>query len=325
MKKEISTKIEHEGSWISWVGSVSMCLKALGVNCDLVEVAGYSGYGFALAVNEGLCASGPTFLDWNKLASGVCGLGRSTLSYVSMDCYAEGNINENTTSHARYAFELVKQEIEADRPCVVWGLGIPEFGVVKGIEDDYYLCVQGAGIPEKVKWDEINAPGGPYVLAFPTIRTNNGDWNLEKESIRNGVIMMTRLDYADNMRCGLNAYDYWCSQLEKNNAVTWSNSYNAQCWSEARNWSAEFVERISKQYPKVEPLKQASDHLKFVAEQMNQISKIFPFTMKFEQEMITDQEVITKAISCLKVAKKNEEKSILYLKSALVDTDFKKL
>jgi hypothetical protein len=294
----------------------------LGIECDKVDVAGYSGYAFALAVNEGLCASGPTFLDWHKLASGICGLGRSTLSYVSMDCYSEGNINKQTTSHARYAFKLVKQEIKANRPCVVWGLGLPEFGVVRGIEDENYICVEGGGVPEKIKWDEINAPGGPYVLAFPTIRSNNSDWNMEKESIRNAVIMMTRLDYAENMRCALNAYDYWCSQLKEYNAVKWANCYNTQCWAEARTFAAEFVNRICENYPKVESLTQAQDHLSKVARQLKVVAEMFPFTMKFEPEKITNLEVISKAVSCLKIAKENEVKAIEYLKNSLIDPDF---
>ncbi|MCK5115121.1 MAG: hypothetical protein KAR44_00875 [Candidatus Aegiribacteria sp.] len=321
MKKEAAMKIEWECGWLTWVSSVTMCLNALGIECDKAEVAGYSGYAFALAVNEGLCASGPTFLDWNKLASRVCTLGRSTLTFFSMDCYSNENRNENTKSHARTVFDLASDEIDAGRPCVVWGLGLPEFGVVRGIEGEEYVCVQGGATPERVRWDEIDAPGGPYILAFPTKRSGNTDWNMERESVRSAVMMMNRLNYAPNMQCGLSAYDFWCTQLAEEKAVMWTNSYNAQCWSEARQFAADFIGRLAKNNSEIEHLREAHDYFLAVAENMKGISEMFPFTLKFEKDLITDSETITRAIGFLESAKKNEIGAIESLKQALSEWD----
>lgn len=317
MKREVPMKIEWESGWLTWVSSVTMCLNALGIECDKADVAGYSGYAFALAVNEGLCASGPTFLDWNKLASGVCALGRSAMTFFSMDCYSDGNRNELTKSHARTVLNLVSDEIDAGRPCVVWGLGLPEFGVARGIEGEEYLCVQGGATPERVRWDEIDAPGGPYIISFPTQRSENSDWNMERESVRCAVMMMNRLNYASNMHCSLSAYDFWCRQLAEENAVLWTNSYNAQCWSEARHFAAEFIGRLAKNNSEVKPLKEAHSHFLMVAEQMQRISEMFPFTMKFEKDKIVDSETITRAIGYLETAKLYEIQAVDSLKKAL--------
>ena len=318
MNKHIPMEIEWESGWLTWVSSTTMCLRALGIKCDKADVAGYSGYAFALAVNDGLCASGPTFLDWNKLASGVCTLGRSSMTFISMDCYSEGNRNENTKSHAKTVFDLASGEIDAGRPCVVWGLGVPEFGVVRGIEGQEYLCVQGGATPERIRWDEIDAPGGPYLLSFPTQRSKNADWNMERESIRYAVMMMNRLNYASNMQCGLSAYDFWCTQLAEEKAVIWSNSYNAQCWSEARHFAAEFIGKLAKNNSEIQPLKEAHSCFLAVAEQMNEISEMFPFTMKFEKEKIIDAGTIRKAVGCLERAKASEIQAVDSLKEALL-------
>jgi len=318
MKKEIPMKIEWEPGWLTWVNSTTLCLNAIGIECDKADVAGYSGYAFALAVNEGLCASGPTFLDWNKLASGICALGRSTMSFISMDCYSEGNRNENTKSHARRVFDLASDEIDAGRPCVVWGLGIPEFGVVWGIDGDEYLCVMGGGIPERIRWDEIDAPGGPYILAFPTPRSGNTDWNMERESVRCAVMMMNRLSYSSKMQCGFSAYDFWGTQLAEKQAVMWTNSYNAQCWSEARLFAAEFIGRLAGNNPEIKPLEEAHRYFLEVSEQMRGISEMFPFTMKFEKDVITDSETISKAVGYLETAKVNEIQAVDSLKEALL-------
>ena len=168
-----------------------------------------------------------------------------------------------------------------------------------------------------IRWDEINAPGGPCILSFPTERSKNADWNMERESVRNAVMMMNRLNYAPNMQCGLNAYDFWCAQLAEENAVKWTNSYNAQCWAEARHFAAEFIGKLAENNPEIKPLIEAHGHFLAVAEQMEGISEMFPFTMEFEKDKIIDSETITKAIGYLETAKVNEIQAIDSLKEAL--------
>ena len=108
------------------------------------------------------CPSGPTSLEWAELSSGVLDLGRSAVAYVTGDCYADDLKNERTRAHARTVFEMVRREVEAGRPAVVWGLGIPEFGVVRGVEGEEYLTLPYGPVPDRVRWDEIDAPGGPF-------------------------------------------------------------------------------------------------------------------------------------------------------------------
>ncbi|MHC4469351.1 MAG: hypothetical protein ACYS99_00170, partial [Planctomycetota bacterium] len=203
-KSEVTMEIPTCPAWLSWVGATTSCLNALGVDCDTTDVAGRSGYAFALSINEGLCPSGPTCLDWNALATGVENLGRSTLTFASGDCFTEGHRSDRTLAHAREVFELVRREVGAGRPCVVWGLGLPEFGVVRGVEGEEYLCIASCPTPERVRWDEIDAPGGPYVLAFPTPNVCHGD--PDRDAIRGGVMMMTRPDHGPRWTCGLRAY-----------------------------------------------------------------------------------------------------------------------
>ena len=80
---KIPNEIEWTPSWLTWVGATTSCLKALDVDCDLTEVAGLSGYAFHLCIGRGLCPSGPTVLDWNRLATGIMFAGRSTVVFSS--------------------------------------------------------------------------------------------------------------------------------------------------------------------------------------------------------------------------------------------------
>ena len=133
----VPMEIPWQGTWLTWVGATTMCLNALGEDCDPIDVSGFSGYAFALSINEGLCPSGPTMLEWASLGTGVLtSLGRTVKTFFSGDCFVGEFRNDRTRAHARLAFEMATREIEAGRPCVVWGLGVPEFGVVRGIEGD---------------------------------------------------------------------------------------------------------------------------------------------------------------------------------------------
>ncbi|MBT3234041.1 MAG: hypothetical protein HN356_14660 [Calditrichaeota bacterium] len=317
MKYEVPMKIEFRPAWLSWVGSTTMCLNALDVECDMADVAGYSSYAFALAIHEGLCPSGPTLLEWSTLASGIAALGRSTTCFISYDCFTQDSNNKRTRAHAIEVFELVTREIEAGRPCIVWGLGPPEFGVVRGVTEDDYLCVPGGPTPKRLRWDAIDAPGGPSVLAFPTARENPENWDIDREAIRSAVMMMTRPDYRQNTKCGLKAYDYWCSELQDEKAISWSNSYNAQCWAEARMLGSDFLKKVADRHKENVDIGKAHESLRDVAVELGAVAEMFPFTMRFEGDPITDKDVIETAVEHLQAAKAAEEKAIESMNKAL--------
>lgn len=92
---------------------------------------------------------------------------------------------------------------------------------------------------------------------------------------------------------------------------------NAQCWSEARHFAAEFIGKLAKNNPGIKPLKEAHGFFLKIAEQMKGFSEIFPFTMKFEKDKIVDSETITRAIGYLETVRLNEIQAIDSLKKTL--------
>ena len=63
---KVPMEIEYRPAWLTWVASTTGCLRALGIDCDHADVAGYSGYAFLTNVAEGLHPSGPTAFDWGR-------------------------------------------------------------------------------------------------------------------------------------------------------------------------------------------------------------------------------------------------------------------
>ncbi len=86
--------VEYQPAWLTWVGSTATCLRALNIDCDAVDVAGFSGYAFHIAVHEEVCPSGPTVIDWGRLSRGVHALGRATIEFRSPCCEISGNAHE---------------------------------------------------------------------------------------------------------------------------------------------------------------------------------------------------------------------------------------
>jgi hypothetical protein len=310
----VPMEIEYRPAWLSWVGSTTMCLNALGIECDMVDVAGYSGYAFAIAISPGLCPSGPTDPDWAALAAGPLSLGRSAMSFVCWDCHTDGSRCGRTREHCREVFQMVAREIESGRPCVLWGAGTAEFGVVRGIDGADYLLVKGGPIPERVGWDDLDAPGGPYALAFPTPVQVHEQRDLEGLIRAVNVMQTGRED--PGARRGPDAYAAWAEHLRAGRAAVLGNSYNAQCWAEARRCAHAFLDRlVNKTEARYPILIEARDAFHTVADRLRQVAELFPFTSA--EGVVEDGAVIDEAADLLAAAGAAEQQALDALRTML--------
>ncbi|MFG0253285.1 MAG: hypothetical protein ACF8NJ_10480 [Phycisphaerales bacterium JB038] len=310
---EISALIHYQPAWLSWVGATTMCLQALEVDCDAADVAGYSGYAFALAINDPLCPSGPSSVDWTSLDIGPLQLGRSTLNFLTGDCHTAKTRCQRTSAHCRHAFEIVRREVGANRPCVIWGAGLPEFGVVRGVEGEDYLCVEGGPTPARVRFDELNAPGGPYILAFPTeVKVDRGR---DLAALVRAVDRLSKRDEGPGQKRGLSAYDAWAETLQAKRALRLGNSYNAQCWAEARGYAERFLGRLAQRYPTAVRIALARDAFAEVAALLRAVADLFPFTT--EEGLVEDRQVLEPACEHLRQAREAEARGLARLEEAL--------
>jgi hypothetical protein len=286
----LAAAVTYQRAWLTWVASTTTCLRALGVDCDVVDVAGTTGYAFVMAVHDELCPSGPTMFDWGMLDHGVNVLGRSTLVFGCSDCYTGDRRNDRTRAHCREAYDLVARETAAGRPCVLWGVYVPEFGVAVGVEDDAFHVKtfrEVTGEPQPpVPYDTLDAPGGPYVMAFPTAtdlscNTLHG----ERFAIGHAVQLLEARSPFKQYGFGLRAYERWIAALEVNRADMFGNAYNAQCWAEAKRSAHAFLPRVAARHPDAAPaLERATAHYAVVAEAMNRVATLFPFPPRGEIE-----------------------------------------
>ena len=311
----VPMEVTHWPTWLTWVGSTTGCLNALGIDCDTVDVAGHSGYAFIMNAHKELHPSGPTAFDWGRLLPGVRGLGRSTLVFSGAHCACE--LEEAKEDHKkrvreelRTVYDLVSREIEAGRPCVIWGTYAPEFGIAVGVEDDKYLVAgekSDAAEPQPpIPFDGLVSPGGTYVLAFPSpVRVVRVD--ADRNAVSHALDMLNYRSSNRDFGTG-QAYDTWIAALEAEKAEVFGNSFNTQCWAEAKRFARDFVQRLAKRNrPVAAPLNDAAAAYARVAEAMEKVARLFP--IDDPEEHVKDRAIRTEAMNALRVAKGAEARA----------------
>ena len=316
----VPMQVEYKPAWLSWVGSTTGCLNALGVDCDLADVAGYSGLAFFINVHEEVCPSGPTALDWQTLLRGVSCLGRSTLVFAATESPADGG-REGALDRRRAAYDLVSREIEAGRPCVLWGTYVPEFGIAVGVENGSY-CVESfkAHMNEPqpaIPLDELAAPGGPYVLAFPTTAEVPQE-AADRYAVCHAVEVLEHRTACGPYATGVAGYETWVSALEQGRAEPMGNSYNAQCWAEAKRFARDFLSRlVERNEHAAEPLRQAVAEYARAADAMGKLAQLFPFPG--ENREVDDPAKRAEGIEALRTSRDAEARAAGALSRAAAD------
>lgn len=312
----IDCEVAFPRVWLTWVGATTACLQCLGVEADLVDVAGMSGYAFLVCVREELSPSAPTAVEWARLEHGVRLLGRSVQRFSSGECPAEPD-HDRREAHCWCAFKIARREVEANRPCVLYGAYGPEFAIVYGVKGESYLVrsfreLRGEDQPP-VTYDELQNPGGTYVLAFPT-PTSFEQPVADRYALANAVRMFRRESFGSPCKFGVDAYELWMEELQQRRARVLGNSYNAHCYAEGRRWAFEFLRRVAERNPsRADQLGLAIEAYGTAAAACARLTELFPYQAlegADETAVVADGDAIRSAVEALRVARDAESMAI---------------
>lgn len=328
-KKVMSKKVEYLPCWLSYTGAIAGSLRALGVDCDTVDVGGRSGYAFIINVAKGVtCPSGPTALPhetWKQIHKGTESLGWTMESYVYPSSYPaeEGNPTPEEFEIVKNLFEKIKREIdERDRPVVLWGLAIPEYGIVKGYKGNSYITSTYRSLikqpEEPIPFYDLKAPGCIDAFFFRD-RVERDATVADREALERAIsFAAANTSILDNYVGGPAALDEWANVLEnlpeeKQNYM--GNSYVGACVCEGRFMSAEFLRRLAKKYhgKQSKHLQEAGKCYEIGVELMKEFTRIFPFKQQGEMKL----EDRKKGAEILRKVKPFEEEAIKHMKKAL--------
>jgi DNA-binding HxlR family transcriptional regulator len=328
-RKVISKKVEYQPCWISYFGAVAGCLKALGIDCDMVDVGGHSGYAFLINVAKGVtCPSGPTAFPektWKQIRDATEELGWTieTLAYEGSYPEKEGAPTSKEIEKTQKIFDKIKQEIdERDRPVVLWGLVVPEYGIVKGYEGNSYIVSTFrslTGQPENpILFYDLKAPGCLDALFFCS-RVKRRDETVDKGALRRAInFASAKVPILSNYVAGPVALDEWANVLEtlpEEKQNYHGNSYVGACYCESREVCAEFLKRLAKKYPSKQSkyMLKAAECYEKGWKLMKEFTQLFPF--KFQGDMLLADR--KKGAKLLRKVKPDEEEAIQLMKNAL--------
>lgn len=328
-KKIISREALYQPCWLSYTGAMAGSMIALGTDCDMVDVGGYTGYAFLINVSKDVtCPSGPTALHpdtWRQIHKATENLGWTLEHYDYPRSYPEieGKPTPKEIEIARKLFKMIKQEIdEKDKPVVLWGLVAPEYGIVNGYEGDSYLTSTFRHLisqPEDpILFYDLKAPGCLEAFFFRN-RIRSDQTQLGKKTLNRAIrFSNAKISTLDNYTTGPSALNEWANILEKlpeEKQNYHGNSYVAACVQEGREISHQFLKRLAAKHPG-----QHSKHLLAAAEcyrkgtkLMEEFTRIFPF--KFQGEMKAKDR--NKAAEILRKVKPLEEEATRHMKKAL--------
>jgi DNA-binding transcriptional ArsR family regulator len=328
-KKLVSKLGVYVDCWISYTGAMAGALRALGVTCDLADVGGYSGYAFVANVAKGqTCPSGPTAMSeavWQEIAQGTESLGWRLDHYTDEEVAPSQRGKPTPAEYARLErlFERVKRDIDTrDRPVVLWGLPIPEYGIVNGYDGTAYVVStyrRTEGQPDNpVPFAALQAPGCLDAYFFrESVKVNRAV--VDRAALDRAVrfasgSMAVRSQYVG----GPAAFVEWARVLEsvpepKQNYM--GNSYVGACLHEAREVAAQFLTRLAKGRPAsvAEPLLAAAKTYGEIAKHLKAFKDLFPF--KFEGPM--PETARRQGAALLRQVKPLEETAVQQMRKAL--------
>ena len=330
-EREISNKPTYQPCWISYLGAVSGSLKALGKDYDVTDVGGYSGWSFLINVSKGVtCASGPTaHKAYKDILIGTQSLGFEIGGHDDPPCIPakEGEITQEEQQRFQKYFEIVKKEIiEKDRPLVLWGIPVPEYGIVYGFKDESYIVSTFRylnNIPETpIPYDKLAAPGGLHYFSFGN-ELDIDQETADKEAIERAIKLtkggpeITNENYV----AGTEAFTEWATvlkneEIEKGGHNYHGNSYVAMCALEGRHTAVEFLNRLNERYsgkPQSDHLSKAAEEFAQTRDLLKEFAAIFPFA--FEGDM--SKESREQGATLLEQAIPHELEAVKNLEAAL--------
>ncbi|MHA2357975.1 MAG: hypothetical protein ACXABK_04320, partial [Candidatus Heimdallarchaeaceae archaeon] len=220
-------------------------------------------------------------------------------------------------------FTQVSRDIRRlNKPAIIWGIPVPEYGIVYGIEGESYIVSTFRGLnnqpDDPIKYNELQAPGGLH--AFYLTDENEG---ITDERNKEAIERAIRMAKGDGLKVpdyvsGPEAFEVWAGLLEGRKFDEKSyhgNSYVAACTHEGLYASGEFLYGLAVNYSgqsQAAHLENASKEYQEAADLMKEFVEIFPFGFKGElpedkclkgAEILRNiQPMIEKAISLMQKA-----------------------
>lgn len=298
----LSTPPTFTPAWLTLAGAFTGIFQQKGEKFDLVDVLGYSGYGFVacMTVDE-IQPSPPTAHPFfTEVHEGIESMGYELFGDFERGAVFPGReLSMQDEKRLISLFEQIKERIDKDDPVILWGPAAAEFAIVTGYTNDAYQVSSyrtALKMPEDpVHYKDLQSPGGLwwYYLKQKT-------HTITEEHDRAAIIRALTIargreqpealvgvpdpdDWKENTQefvSGPDAFRIWQKNLEAKKFIAMGNAYCMACYAEGHRAANQFLERLATKYTSREfatSLQEAAGAYAELAETLESVEKRFPF------------------------------------------------
>ena len=284
-EKRVTNVGIYQPHGLSYSSAMSGAFQAIGEKWDVDDVTAFSGYGFLINTSkERICLSGPTALAaWPTIQDATEKLGWHLEHFIDEEGFPstppDTPLTERDEKRARDFFNKVKEAIdEYNRPVVIWGIPVPEYGIVNGYQDEYYLVSTFRTLLKQeetpIAYNKIQSPGCMEIIAFEK-KTKPPTDKDHKESIVRALKMakgegVSMKGYA----ASLEAYEVLEKQLLEtpdDKIDPFAFCYLVDCYFCARDSAHKYLTKLTEKYKK----ESFSKNLENVAETYGKITNLY--------------------------------------------------
>ena len=306
MKKQLNITWDgvHDstGYMFSLAKALSCAVKNSPYSDFAEDIVATSGFAFRMWVAADLCPSSTSIWGFDGQKQWVEN-GGLTCEYVGRYWGQEG-IEE---AKRKEAIENIKKSIDSGIPAVSWDIGVPEWGLITGYEDETQtLFVQQINInePTLMPYEML----GKRELPILSVLTITGKSDKKQADILQDTIKLAKThlvggEWCDNAK-GLDAYPALIRHFEAEDsefASCWQMEYLLGTYGALKYYAWKYFEKMEQ-----------SEEL---AEIYKEVYKSWQeaFEIKKEQDT-TKKEVKQKLTALLKSAHDNEKKAVEFMK-----------
>lgn len=310
-------------SFVSPVGAIAGLLRYLKDVRPFYHLMGLSGFAFRINIGDRACPSSPCAFHWDQFMSRammLLGYECSIVQSFSTSFLFEKRLDE--------AHSLIKRSIDADLPLIGWELDLPEFGIIRGYDDDERVYLIDGVLSEEgertLPYDKLGrGETGSLFVLVPGRRFETDDLLCAKRAIEYAVFHHTlEAPISRFYETGPAAYAKWMDALRRRDIDPFGNSYNARVVLDARVAGASFLLHIAPQFPAGDSamILEAADILEEVADAFMLFSGVFAFPG--DEKPFKDDVSLQKGMGWVSRARAQEGKAIDLLEK--VNTKWRK-
>lgn len=231
------------GYLFSFAKSLSTAVKNSPCSEFSEDIIATSGFAFRMWVAADLCPSAMSIWEFRKQEPWVMN-GGLTCKYVER-LWNEDIIEE---SRRNDAIEIIKQSVDAGIPAISWDIGVPEWGLITGYDDESQMLstLSVTGGTEKLPYEKL----GKGEIPILSVLTITGKSEKNQDEIISGTIKLAASHLRGDEWCenakGLAAYPALIAHFEeKFTEPTWNMEYYLGTYAALKHYAYLFFQKYN--------------------------------------------------------------------------------